>query len=80
MKDNLLIKLNESCNDLQSQIDELRKSKINNNGINGNNLTLNSEKSKIKIPKGSEINYFTFEKELIAAVWSLHKLESYLKG
>ena len=39
VKDNLLIKLNESCNDLQSQIDELRKSRVNNNGINGNNLT-----------------------------------------
>ena len=37
VKDNLLIKLNESCNDLQLQIDELRKSRINNNGINGNN-------------------------------------------
>ena len=50
VKDILLIKLNESCNDLQSQIDELRKSRVNNNGINGNNLTLHSEKSKIKIP------------------------------
>ena len=30
--------------------------------------------------KGSEISYFTSEKELIAVVWSLHKLESYLKG
>ena len=50
VKDNLLIKLNGSCNDLQSQIDELRTSRIINNGINGNNLTLNSEKSKIKIP------------------------------
>ena len=29
---------------------------------------------------GSEINYFTLEKELIAVVWALHKLESYLKG
>ena len=42
VEDNLLIKLNESCNDLQSQIDELRKSRVNNNGINRNNLTLNS--------------------------------------
>ena len=31
VKDNLLIKLNVSCNDLQSQIDELRKSRVNNN-------------------------------------------------
>ena len=30
--------------------------------------------------KGSELNYFISEKELIAVVWSLHKLESYLKG
>ena len=30
--------------------------------------------------KGKEINYFTSEKELIAVVWSLHNLESYLKG
>ena len=30
--------------------------------------------------KGSEINYFTAEKDLIAVVWALHKLESYLKG
>ena len=30
--------------------------------------------------KGSEINYFTSEKVLIAVMWSLHKLESYLKG
>ena len=50
VKDNLLIKLNESCNDLQSQIAQLRKSRVNNNGINVNNLTLNSEKTKIKIP------------------------------
>ena len=30
--------------------------------------------------KGSEINYFTSEKELIAVVSSLNILESYLKG
>ena len=30
--------------------------------------------------KGREIKYFTSEKELIAVVRTLHKLESYLKG
>ena len=30
--------------------------------------------------KVSESNYFILEKELIAVVWSLHKLESHLKG
>ena len=34
--DNLLEKLKESCDELQSQIDELRKTKCNNNCSNEN--------------------------------------------
>ena len=30
--------------------------------------------------KGSECNYFTTEKEMLALVWGLHKLEIYLRG
>ena len=49
VNDNLLEKLKESCDELQSQIKELKKSKSNNNCSNAN-IPINVEKSKIKIP------------------------------
>ena len=45
VKENLLEKFKESCEELQLQIEELKKSKGNNNYSNAN-----VEKSKIKIP------------------------------
>ena len=49
VEDNLLGKLKDSCKELQSQIEEIKKSKVNNNGGNTNN-SVNFVKVKIKIP------------------------------
>ena len=50
VKDNILKKLNENYEEIQLQIKELEKFKINHNNTSNVNSGLNVEKAKIKIP------------------------------
>ena len=63
VKDNLLKNLKESCEELQLHIEELKKSKSNNNDSKAN-----VEKSRLKIPipsfKGTDQEYIENFKDL----------------